>query len=504
MWPVVVLGPKEGQGAAAAREERFLRWKKPAPVRTYAAIQVSLPGPGEGALPKACPRCQRALPAAAKRLCVYCGAPLVRGATDPGFRPSHPGMADPLVGTVVSGRFRVDDLIGQGGMGKVYRARHLALERTVVLKMLKPQLLEDPTLVGRFEREAKAASRLNHPNVIQVLDFGRLENDGTLYIVMEHVQGKDLRLVLRDDWPLAEERLCNIMAQVCSALGEAHVNDVIPRDLKPENVMVEARRDQPDHVKVLDFGIAKILGPDVPALAREGIVGVADGDQPGLTRHDVVCGTPQYMAPEQATGSGLDERCDLYAVGVILYQMATGHLPFDGQNSMEVLTKHVNERPIPPRQRQPDAPISEAMESLILRALEKDPMLRPQTAAEFRELLLQVPRQLPYAFLFSGSPSEVTPARRSEDTEVLEDPSAAPPEASRGAGTRRRLIMALALGGVALAIVITAGTVTRARHAQPGSVSPPVVATAPVPRPETPPAGNAAPVARDPQKAKEL
>ncbi len=121
----------------------------------------------------------------------------MRGATDPGFRPSHPGMADPQVGTVVSGRFRVDDLIGQGGMGKVYRARHLALERTVVLKMLKPQLLEDPTLVGRFEREAKAASRLNHPNVIQVLDFGRLENDGTLYIVMEHVQGKDLRLVSR-------------------------------------------------------------------------------------------------------------------------------------------------------------------------------------------------------------------------------------------------------------------------------------------------------------------
>jgi len=316
----------------------------------------------------------------------------VRGATDPGFRPSHASVGDPLVGTVVSGRFRVDDLIGQGGMGKVYRARHLALERTVVLKMLKPQLLEDPTLVGRFEREAKAASRLNHPNVIQVLDFGRLENDGTLYIVMEHVHGKDLRLVLRDDWPLAEERLCDIMAQVCSALGEAHVNDVIHRDLKPENVMVEVRRDQPDHVKVLDFGIAKILGPDVPALPRQGIVRLADGD-PGLTRHDVVCGTPQYMAPEQATGSALDERCDLYAVGVILYQMTTGHLPFDGASSMEVLTRHVNEAPVPPRQRQPDAPISEAMERLILRALAKDPAMRPQTAEQFRDELLAVPGQ---------------------------------------------------------------------------------------------------------------
>src|SRR5207248_8502762 len=241
--------------------------------------------------------------------------------------------------------------------------------------MLKPALLRDPTVVGRFEREAMAASRLNHPNSIQVLDFGRNESDGALYLVMEHVEGKDLRAVLRDEWPVREERLCHIMAQVLAALGEAHAHNVIHRDLKPENVMVEQRRDQPDFVKVLDFGIAKIL----------------DSDMPGLTRNDVVCGTPQYMAPEQATGSSLDQRCDLYAVGVILYQMATGHLPFDGQNSMEVLTKHVNEKPIPPRQRQPDAPISEAMESLILRALEKDPQLRPQTAEEFRELILSVP-----------------------------------------------------------------------------------------------------------------
>ncbi len=450
-----------------------------------------MPAPKDQAVAATCPRCARALPPGTTKVCIYCGTPLTvtpaRHSTLGFGAPSRPAR-DPLIGKTVAGRFKVEELIGQGGMGKVYRARHLALDRLVCLKMLKPALLEDPTLVGRFEREAKAASRLNHPNGIQVLDFGRNDLDGSLYIVMELVQGKDLRIVLRDEWPLPEERLCNIMAQVVAALGEAHAHNVIHRDLKPENIMVEQRRDQPDFVKVLDFGIAKIL----------------DSDMPGLTRNDVVCGTPQYMAPEQATGSQLDARCDLYAVGVILYQMATGHLPFDGQNSMEVLTKHVNERPIPPRQRQPDAPISEAMESLILRALEKDPMLRPQTAAEFRELLLQVPRQLPDAFLFSGSPSEVTPARRSEDTEVLEDPSAAPPEASRGAGTRRRLIMALALGGVALAIVITAGTVTRARHAQPGSVSPPVVATAPVPRPETPPAGNAAPVARDPQKAKEL
>ncbi len=284
---------------------------------------------------------------------------------------------DPQIGNIIAGRFKIEELIGQGGMGKVYRARHLALERTVCLKMLKPALLEDPTLVGRFEREAKAASRLNHPNGISVLDFGRNDLDGSLYIVMEYVQGKDLRIVLRDEWPLPESRLCNIMAQVLAALAEAHAHKVIHRDLKPENIMIEQRRDQADFVKVLDFGIAKIL----------------DSDVPGLTRNDVVCGTPQYMAPEQATGAALDQRCDLYAVGVILYQLATGHLPFEGQNSMEVLTKHVNETPVPPRQRQPDAPISEAMEALILRALEKDPGHRPQTAEEFRQLLLAVPGQ---------------------------------------------------------------------------------------------------------------
>jgi serine/threonine protein kinase len=436
-----------------------------------------------------CPRCARTLPPGTTKVCIYCGTPLAvtpARNTNLGFGAAPRPARDPLIGQTVAGRFKVEELIGQGGMGKVYRARHLALDRLVCLKMLRPALLEDPTLVGRFEREAKAASRLNHPNGIQVLDFGRNDLDGSLYIVMELVQGKDLRIVLRDEWPLPEERLCNIMGQVLAALAEAHANNVIHRDLKPENIMVERRRDESDFVKVLDFGIAKIL----------------DSDMPGLTRNDVVCGTPQYMAPEQATGSQLDARCDLYAVGVILYQMATGHLPFDGQNSMEVLTKHVNERPIPPRQRQPDAPISEAMESVILRALEKDPVLRPQTAAEFRELILSVPKRRPDAFLFT--PGEVTPARHpSEILELTDDPSAAPPEASHGPSTlaRRRRIVALALGGVALAILLTAGAVMRARSpAPPGPVTVVTIAS------PAPPASPLAlpPVARDPAKAKEL
>ncbi|GAC1346150.1 MAG: hypothetical protein NVSMB23_23310 [Myxococcales bacterium] len=282
--------------------------------------------------------------------------------------------SDPLLGQLVAGRFLIEDLIGQGGMGKVYKARHVERAIPVALKLLKPALLGDPTLVGRFEREASAASRLHHPNVVEVLEFGSTGPGGTLFIALEYVEGKDLRVLLRDEWPLDEGRLCHLLAQALSALGEAHAHSVIHRDLKPENIMVAPGTGAGEQAKVLDFGIAKIL----------------DGGLPALTRSDVVCGTPQYMAPEQATGTGLDARSDLYAIGVILYQLCTGRLPFDGLNAMDVLTQHVNDPPRPPRLRAPDAPISAAMERLILRALEKDPARRPQSAEEFRGLLLDV------------------------------------------------------------------------------------------------------------------
>jgi hypothetical protein len=353
--------------------------------------------------------------------------------------------------------------------------------------MLRPARLEDPTLVGRFEREAKAASRLNHPNGIQVLDFGRNDVDGSLYIAMELVQGKDLRVVLRDEWPLPEERLCNIMAQALAALGEAHAHNVIHRDLKPENIMVEQRRGQPDFVKVLDFGIAKIL----------------DSDMPGLTRADVVCGTPQYMAPEQATGLQLDARCDLYAVGVILYQMATGHLPFDGQNSMEVLTKHVNEPPVPPRRRQPAAPISEAMESLILRALEKDPVLRPQTAEAFRQLILEVPKRRVTVALAQGAPSRVTPAGSGPSRSTTAVPRQVIARSAPRAPARRK--RAALMAGLGATLVLLVGGVSwrgRQEPSPPPEPVPPVSVT--ISTPAGAPPGMPARRPRDPEKAKEL
>ena len=448
-------------------------------------------GPNDQTASTQCPRCARVLPPGQAKVCVYCGTPLsVTPTRNPnlGFGHASRPNRDALIGQTVQGRFKVEELIGQGGMGKVYRARHLALDRLVCLKMLKPALLEDPTLVGRFEREAKAASRLNHPNGIQVLDFGRNDLDGSLYIVMEYVQGKDLRIVLRDEWPLPEERLCGIMAQVLAALTEAHTHNVIHRDLKPENIMVEKRRDNEDFVKVLDFGIAKIM----------------DSDVPGLTRNDVVCGTPQYMAPEQATGSALDPRCDLYAVGVILYQMATGHLPFDGQNSMEVLTKHVNELPTPPRVRQPDAPISEAMQSLILRALEKDPNNRPQSADEFRKLILEVPRQKdkpPAELVQTAGP--ITPPRGTQPSGVSVPAPAtpAPPTAPQPASAPSRRNLIFAAGGAAALIAVGAALLLRPKPAASAAPPPAVAAASPV-APAAPAPSAQKP--RDPAMAKEL
>jgi len=253
--------------------------------------------------------------------------------------------------------------------------------------------------------------------------------------VMEYVQGKDLRAVLRDEWPVPEERLCRIMAQVLAALGEAHAHHVIHRDLKPENIMIEQRRDHPDFVKVLDFGIAKIL----------------DSDLPGLTRADVVCGTPQYMAPEQATGGKLDARCDLYAVGVMLYQMVTSHLPFDGDSSMDVLTRQVHEPPVPPRQRQSGAPISERMEALILHVLSKDPARRPQSAEKLRQLLLEVPQGNVVAERAAHDLRPAVPTEPGRSSQRAKTPAKAPERA------RKRLPSSAIAGAAAVALLAGLG-----------------------------------------------
>jgi serine/threonine-protein kinase len=286
---------------------------------------------------------------------------------------------DDTIGRTFAGKYRVEQMIGEGGMGKVYKATQLALDKPVVLKVLRQALLGDERTVARFQREAKAASRLNHPNSISVLDFGQAD-DGAMYIAMEYVQGKDLHQILSREWPLPEARVMRIMSQVLSALADAHSVGVIHRDLKPENIMVSQGRSEPDFVKVLDFGIAKIVDG-------------SEDEGPALTRAGFVCGTPEYMSPEQARGAKLDHRSDLYAVGVILYQLVTGMLPFDSDSAVGFATKHLTEIPPPPTKRRPDARVSPAMERLIMKALSKNPDERPQTAEQFRAELLAIEKE---------------------------------------------------------------------------------------------------------------
>jgi serine/threonine protein kinase len=280
-----------------------------------------------------------------------------------------------MEGRVIDGKYRVDHLLGEGGMGMVYKATQISLNKTIVLKVLRPSLMSDERTVARFQREARAASRLNHPNSIAVIDFGQAADDGSMYIAMEYCPGHDLHHLLSTEWPIEESRIIRIGSQVLSALAEAHANSVIHRDLKPENIMVEQRRGEPDFVKVLDFGIAKIMD----STGEDGAV---------LTRNGFVCGTPEYMSPEQAKGAPVDARSDIYAVGVILYQMVTGLLPFDSESAVGFATAHLTQEPPPPRKRRPDCRVSPGLERLIMRSLIKDPAGRPQSCDDFREELL--------------------------------------------------------------------------------------------------------------------
>ena len=281
---------------------------------------------------------------------------------------------DPFPGRVIAGNFRIDGLIGSGAMGNVYKAEQLSLGKQVAVKVLHPHLMGDEKLVGRFKREAKSASLLNHPNSIQIIDSGQ-DRDGTLYIAMELLTGRDLAQVIRDDFPLPLPRVVRILSQVLSALEEAHAQRVIHRDLKPSNIMLIQRRDEKDFVKVCDFGIAK-------ATLSEG-----DDRAAMLTIQGLVCGTPEYMAPEQARAEPLDGRADLYAAAVILYQMVTGDIPFRADSPMAIVSRHLVEAPVPPSKRRPDLRLPKIIDDVVLRGLEKEREMRYPTAVAFREVL---------------------------------------------------------------------------------------------------------------------
>jgi serine/threonine-protein kinase len=262
----------------------------------------------------------------------------------------------PVEGTIIDGRYRVLNRLGSGGMADVYCAEDLQLGRKVALKMLYRRFAEDAEFLERFRREASSAAGLQHPNVVGVYDRG--EEDGTPYIAMEYVEGRTLKEIVRDGGPLEPGRAIDLVEQVLRAARFAHKRGIIHRDLKPHNVIVDAE----DRAKVADFGIA--------------LAGASDMTQTGS-----IMGTAQYLSPEQAQGLPVDARSDLYSVGIMLYELLTGAVPFEGDSAVAIALKQVSAAPVPPSQRNPA--ITPALEHVVLRALAKDPADRPQDAEAF-------------------------------------------------------------------------------------------------------------------------
>ena len=288
---------------------------------------------------------------------------------------------DPIIGQFVDKdrQYQALSLLGEGGMGKVYRGRQESMNRDIAIKTLHKELLDKEQIAKRFRREALAASKLKHANAIDVYTFGQVEApgqsfDGMPYMVMEFVSGKSLYRTIHDAKRLDEAHTCKIMLQMCDVLEEAHSQGIIHRDLKPENVVLTERGKNKDFVKVLDFGIAKMLQEEEAGATK-------------LTKAGTVFGTPEYLSPEQASGVPVDARSDIYSLGIILYEMLTGKVPFKSDTAVGLLIKHVNEAPKPIRDFAPDANISPAMENIVMKALAKDPKDRQQSVGEIAEAL---------------------------------------------------------------------------------------------------------------------
>jgi serine/threonine protein kinase/tetratricopeptide (TPR) repeat protein len=305
-----------------------------------------------------CTHCHTPNPTNAN-ICSACGSGLDIGA-DVGFGATLEASQSASIntGTDFGPRYHVESLLGSGGMGKVYKARDRELERTVAIKVLRPDLMTDPMALQRFKHELLLASSISHPNILRIHDLG--EYKGIKFISMAYVDGGDLTAVLRKEGRLPLERVLNIMRQLAAALAAAHGVNVVHRDLKPQNILLGSE----DHIYVTDFGIAKTL----------------ESDRTSVTRTGAVLGTPLYMSPEQVEGKALDHRSDLYTYGLILYEMLTGVLPFSGDTTFQLMYQRVHQLPKRPELVIPDLP--PYLSRICLKCLEKDPAKRYQSASE--------------------------------------------------------------------------------------------------------------------------
>ena len=281
---------------------------------------------------------------------------------NPEVKPSN-GDTDPMIGRQVIGQYLIEKKLGVGGMGAVYLAQQTTVSRPAVIKVLRSQLGGSSEGTARFAVEAKAASSLNHPNIVTIYNYGEMP-DGTLFLAMEYIAGETLAQRLERCGQLPVDRAVHIASQIASALGEAHIHGVIHRDLKPQNVMLVARAGEPDFVKVLDFGIAKL-------------------DDTSVTSTGYVVGTPRYMSPEQLLGKRLDHRSDIYSAAILLYEMLAGVTPFQSETPIGWMHQHVDVKPRPPSALTKGGKISEPIDRVVLRALAKAPADRPSSMEMF-------------------------------------------------------------------------------------------------------------------------
>jgi serine/threonine-protein kinase len=355
-----------------------------------------------------CPDC-KTLNADAARFCNSCGVTLSRShstadaetvaMTSDVTAQATPINKDPLIGRSIDGRYRLDSLIGRGGMGAVYCATRLLIGDEVAIKILHTEQVGDPHAAERFRREARAAARLKHPNAVSIYDFG-VSGDGLQFLVMELVEGKSLREFTRAQGPLDPSLVAEITSQICAALDEAHRQHIVHRDIKPDNIIVNFT-PAGLRIKVLDFGIAKLR----------------DDTTSHLTQTGSVMGTPHYMSPEQCLGEELDSRADIYSVGVVVYELLCGRVPFNSPISTAVVVQHVNQPP--PSLRAINPAIMAEVEAVVFHALEKSRYARPPTAGALAQELLIASRRP--AFQVAGSVGRLAPAIISPQQDRIPD-----------------------------------------------------------------------------------